>query len=40
MAWGLGWLGSLMEWVSPWVSDVELRWASDVEVRVGPAAVR
>ena len=29
-----------MEWVSPWVSDVELRWASDVEVRVEPAAVR
>ena len=27
-------------WVSWWVSDVELRWASDVEDRVEPAAVR
>jgi len=29
-----------MKWVSWWVNNVELRWASDVEDRVGPAAVR
>ena len=39
-AWGLGRLGSLMKWVSWWVGDVKLRWASDVEDRVGPGAVR
>ena len=39
-AWGLGRLGSSMEWVSPWVGDIELRWVGDVKVQVGLAAVR
>ena len=39
-AWGLGRLGSLTEWVNPWVGDVKLRWAGDVEVQVKPTVVR
>ena len=35
-AWGLGRLRSSTKWVD----DVELRWADDVEDRVGPVAVR
>ena len=35
-AWGLGRLRSSTKWVD----DVELRWAGDVEDRVGPVAVR
>ena len=33
-------LGSSTKWVSWWVGDVELQWASDIEDRVGPTAVR
>ncbi|KAK7839994.1 protein nrt1/ ptr family 5.10 [Quercus suber] len=39
-AWGLGRLRSWTKWVSWWVGDIELRWAGDIEDRVGPVAVR